>query len=193
MTHCMYDVEADPYSYPGTNVLKNKLDLKDAGKLAEFEAEITNQRAQEPLPEGKLDYAHYKAIHHHLFQDVYERAGKARDVRIGKDGNWFCFPEHIDDQMDRLFTSLAKDGHLRGLDAGAFAKKAAHYLAELNAIHPFREGNGRTQLSFLTLLAEQAGHPLDLSKLDPGEMLDATIMSFGGDEVALEKLLLGLL
>jgi cell filamentation protein len=189
----MYDVEADPYSYPGTSVLKNKLGLKDAARLAEFEAEITNQRAQEALPDGKLDYAHYKAIHHHLFQDVYDWAGKPREVRIGKDGNWFCFPEHIDAQMNGLSGRLAKDKYLVGLDAGTFAKKAAHYLAELNAIHPFREGNGRTQLSFLTLLAEQAGHSLDFSKLDPGEMLDATIMSFGGDEAALEKLLLGLL
>jgi cell filamentation protein len=95
--------------------------------------------------------------------------------------------------MNGLFEHLAKDKHLVGLDAGTFANKAAHYLAELNAIHPFREGNGRTQLSFVTLLAEQAGHSLDFSKLDPGEMLDATIMSFGGDEAALEKLLLGLL
>ena len=62
----MYDVEVDPYSYPGTNVLKNKLDLRDTDRLAAFEAEITNQRALEPLPEGNFDYAHYRSIHHHL-------------------------------------------------------------------------------------------------------------------------------
>lgn len=189
----MYDVEADPYSYPGTNVLKNKLDLKDAVELAAFEAEITNQRASEPLPEGDFDYTHYRSIHQHLFQDVYDWAGERRDIRIGKDGNWFCFPEHIDEQMNRLLASLAKDNLLSGLDAATFARKAAYYLAELNAIHPFREGNGRTQLSFLTLLAEHAGHPLKLEKLDPAEMLDATIMSFGGDEDALEALLANLL
>jgi len=189
----MYDVEADPYSYPGTTVLKNKLDLRDAEALAAFEAEITNQRANEPFPEGKLDYAYYCDIHHHLFQDVYDWAGKPRNIRIGKDGNWFCFPEHIDEQMNGLFSNLAKDDFLVGLDTAAFVSKAAHYLAELNAIHPFREGNGRTQLSFLTLLAEQAEHPLNLEKLDPKEMLDATIMSFGGDEGALEKLLTSLL
>jgi cell filamentation protein len=189
----MYDVEVDPYSYPGTNVLKNKLDLKDADKLAAFEAEITNQRALEPLPEGSFDYAHYRSIHHHLFQDVYDWAGKQRTIRIGKEGNWFCFPENIEAQMRRIMGELAKDKRLVGLDKAAFAKKVAHYLAELNAIHPFREGNGRTQLSFLILLAEQAGHPLQLEKLDPAEMLDATIMSFGGDKRALEKLLAGLL
>lgn len=189
----MYDVEADPYSYPGTNVLKNKLGLKDPAELAAFEAEITNQRALEPLPEGNFDYAHYRSIHRHLFQDVYDWAGERREIRIGKDGNWFCFPEHVDGQMNKILSQLAKDKHLTGLDASAFAKKAAHYLAELNAIHPFREGNGRTQLSFLILLAEHAGHPLKLEKLDPAEMLDATIMSFGGDEGALEQLLASLL
>jgi cell filamentation protein len=189
----MYEVEHDPYSYPGTNVLKNRLGLKDAAELAAFEAEITNQRAQEPLPEGNFDYAHYRSIHRHLFQDVYEWAGERRNVRIGKDGSWFCFPEHIDDGMNRLFAKLAEDGYLADLDAASFAKKAAHYLAELNAIHPFREGNGRTQLSFLALLAERAGHPLKLDKLDPAQMLEATIMSFGGDEDALDKLLASLL
>lgn len=189
----MYEIEADHYCYPGTNVLKNKLDLKDPAELAAFEAEITNQRAQEPFPEGGFDYAHYLSIHRHLFQDVYEWAGKRRDIRIGKDGNWFCFPEHIDDQMNRLFAELAEDRYLTDLDDAAFAKKAAHHLAELNAIHPFREGNGRTQLSFLTLLADQAGHPLKMDRLDPTLMLEATIMSFGGDEGALEKLLASLL
>ncbi len=189
----MYDVEADPYSYPGTTVLKNKLDLRDQEDLTAFEAEITNQRSQEPLPEGDLDYAHYRAIHKHLFQDVYEWAGVRREVRIGKNGNWFCFPEHVDAQMQRLFVALAKENHLRNLDAATFAKRTAHYLAELNAIHPFREGNGRAQLSFLVLLADQAGHPLRMEKLDPELMLEATIMSFGGNEGALEKLLAGLL
>ena len=46
-----------------------------------------------------------------------------------------------------MFADLTAQDHLSGLDAAAFAEKAAHVLAELNAIHPFREGNGRTQLS----------------------------------------------
>jgi cell filamentation protein len=185
----MYDVESDPYSYPGTNVLRNKLGLRSAEELVAFEAEITSQRASEPLPEGDFDYAHYRSIHHHLFQDVYEWAGQQRMVRIGKDGNWFCFPEHIEGQMNRLLSDLSEENLLTGLDGASFARRAAHYLAELNAIHPFREGNGRAQLSFVTLLAENAGHPLKLDELDPSEMLDATILSFGGDEGALERLL----
>jgi cell filamentation protein len=81
-----------------------------------------------------------------------------------------------------LFSWLADEKHLAGLSAEGFAKKAAHLLAELNAIHPFREGNGRTQLSFLAILADQAGHPLDMDKLKPKAMLKATIASFDSDE-----------
>lgn len=71
-----------------------------------------------------------------------------------------------------------------------FAQNAAHFLAEPNAIHPFREGNGRTQLTFLALLADRAGHPLDLDKLDPDVMLDAMVRSFNGDESAVVHLLI---
>jgi cell filamentation protein len=84
--------------------------------------------------------------------------------------------------MKKLFAGLAKEKNFKGLDAERFASKTTHFLTELNAIHPFREGNGRTQLSFLTLLAERAGHPLDLDNLDPQEILAATIKSFGGNE-----------
>ncbi len=190
----MYEVEDDKlYCFPGTTILKNRLDLKDAAELAAFEAEISSQRATEPLPEGQLDAAHYKAIHHHLFQDVYDWAGEIRKIRIGKDGNWFCFPEHIDSQMQALFSWLAEENYLRGLDAQQFAARAAHFLAEMNAIHPFREGNGRAQLSFLVMLAEQAGHPLDLEKLEPQEILDATIESFDADEAPLAEIIAGLL
>jgi cell filamentation protein len=83
------------------------------------------------------------------------------------------------------FGELQTDGFLQGLDESAFADKAAHFLAELNVIHAFREGNGRSQLTFFTLLADYAGHPIDLDKLDPSEMLDAMIASFDGDEAEL--------
>jgi cell filamentation protein len=185
----MYEAESDPYCYPGTDVLINKLDLRDQSALAAFEAEITAQRAAEPLPAGNLGYRHYRAIHRHLFQDVYAWAGKPRTVRVAKEGSAFCYPEHIDREMRRLFADLSSRRHLRGLDAATFARQAAHVLAELNAIHPFREGNGRTQLAFLTLLAERAGHPLHLERLEPKTILEATIASFGGDEAPLAGLI----
>ena len=185
----MYEAGQDPYCYPGTTVLKNRLGLRTPAELQAFEAEITAQRAAEPLPAGRLSYAHYKAIHRHLFQDVYSWAGRIRTIRIAKSANAFCYPEHIDREMHRLFAELARRHYFRGMDANGFTERAAHFLAELNAIHPFREGNGRTQLSFLTLLAERAGHPLRLERLIPQEILDAIIKSFGGNETPLRKAL----
>jgi len=179
----MYEVENDAiYCYAGTDVLRNKLDIKDATELANFEAEISNQRAQEPIPPGDLDYAHYCALHKHLFQDVCDWAGELRKIRIGKGGNWFCFPENIHFEMTKLFASLAEQNSFSGLGKIEFPKRSAHFLAELNAIHPFREGNGRTQLSFLGIMAEQAGHPLDFEQLDPDKILAAIIESFTGGE-----------
>jgi cell filamentation protein len=185
----MYDAVDDPYTYENSTVLINKLDLRDQAALDDFEAEISSARANEPLPEGDLDFAHYCMVHHHLFQDVYEWAGTPRTVRISKRGNPFCFPEHIDAQASKLFADLKARKHLENLPANEFAERAAHFLAELNAIHAFREGNGRTQLTFFALLAERAGHPLDFEKLDPDVMLKAMIASFGGDESELKEVI----
>jgi cell filamentation protein len=121
----MYEVENDTiYCYPGTDVLKNKLDIRDAAELAAFEIETSNQRAQEPIARGDLDYAFYCALHKHLFQDVYNWAGELRKVRIGKAGNWFCFPENIDAEMTKLFASLARQNNLASLSRTEFAKKS---------------------------------------------------------------------
>lgn len=184
-----YDAFDDPYCYEGSSVLKNKLDLRTEGELTAFEHAISSQRAEEPLPAGDLDQRHYCALHRHFYQDVYDWAGELRTVRTAKGGNMFCYPENIVAQLANLFRDLASAKHFRGLDADAFAVAAAHFLAELNAIHPFREGNGRTQLVFLKLLANAAGHSIDLERLDPPAMLQAMIASFGGAEEALARLI----
>jgi cell filamentation protein len=185
----MHDAIDDPYTYENSTVLVNKLDLLDQGELDDFEAEISSARAGEPLPDGKLDFAHFCAIHHHLFQDVYDWAGKIRTVRISKQGSAFCFPEHIDAEAAKLFSDLKAADHFENLPATEFAEKSAHFLAELNALHAFREGNGRAQLTFFALLADRAGRSLDFNKLDPAAMLNAMISSFGGDEAELAKVI----
>jgi cell filamentation protein len=185
----MYDAVEDPYTYKNSTVLKNKLDLRSQVELDAFEAEISSARADEPLPDGTLDFAHYRAIHHHLFQDVYEWAGQPRTVRISKGGNPFCFPENIESQANRIFDDLRAADYFRNLDPPEFSDKAAHFLAELNAIHAFREGDGRAQLSFFVLLADQAGYPLDLEMLDPAQMLIAMIASFDGHESELSEII----
>jgi cell filamentation protein len=185
----MYDAIADDYCYPGTTILKNKLDLRDADELANFEAEVSDARADEEIPDGDLDFAHFKAVHRHLFHDVYDWAGEIRTVRMSKDRSMFCFPENIESEAKKLFTELKQDTFLQGLTAEDFAEKSAHFLSELNAIHAFREGNGRTQLSFFLLLADQAGHSMDLERFDPDGFLEAMITSFKGDKVPLTAII----
>jgi cell filamentation protein len=103
---------------------------------------------------------------------------------MAKSASVFCYPENIAREMNRAFAELKTAEFLRGLTVEAFATGAAHFLADLNAIHPFREGNGRTQLIFLAAVAEHAGHPLDPTRLDREGYLSAIIRSFNGDERA---------
>jgi cell filamentation protein len=189
----MYDAVDDPYTYENSTVLIHKFGLRGQSELDDFEAEITNARAGEPLPEGDLDFAHFCAIHRHLFQDVFEWAGTPRTVRISKQGSAFCFPEHIDTQATKLFSELKAKEYLEKLSADEFAENSAHFLAELNAIHTFHEGNGHTQLTFFALLADRAGQALDFEKLDPDAMLHAMIVSFDGDESDLKAIIKNLI
>ncbi|MGR6431024.1 Fic/DOC family protein [Rhizobium sp. PAMB 3174] len=177
-----YNAVDDPLCYPGTHILRNKEDIRDQDELDEFEQLMFDSRAGEDLPEGDLDFEHYKALHHHFFQDVYAWAGHVRSIRTGKGDNWFCYPEYIDDYAERLFRQLAERGHLaHAADTDAFSEGAAWFLSEINAIHPFREGNGRIQLVFLTMLARNAGLELDEDHLRPEPFLTAMIRSFSGD------------
>lgn len=188
-----YEAVADPYCYPGTTVLKNIPYIRGEVALAEFEAVSTAQRSDEPLPLGRLSVSYYRSIHRHLFQDVYPWAGRFRTVRIGKDGSAFCYPENIAREMKNLFAGLKQNRYLAGLSREEFASAAAHFIATLNAIHPFREGNGRTQTTFLALLADHAGHPLKFDRLTPKGFLAAMITSFQGDEQPLATELLRLI
>ncbi len=182
----MYAASDDPYVYPGTDVLKNLMDIRDAQTLEAFELEMTTLRADEALPTGDFDPSHYRSIHRHLFQDVYEWAGEYRTIRTGKGGNWFCYPEYIQPETEKLFAGLSANGLFVGGSVDQFVEAAATFLSELNAIHPFREGNGRAQLAFMHELAGKAGHPLDLEKLRPQHFLQAMIASFAGELAALK-------
>lgn len=189
----MYDAISDPYCYPGTAILKNVRGLRDQAALDMYEAAMSAQRADEPLPHGLFSPTHYCAIHKHLFGDVYRWAGRYRRVRLSKGGNMFCYPEHIRGEMTKLFKGARTRSHYGALPAPRFAAELSHFLAELNAIHPFREGNGRTQLTFAVMMASRAGHPLNLDKLDPNRFLNAMIASFKGTERALKAEVLSLL
>lgn len=178
----MYDAVNDPYCYFGTKVLKNRSNIRRAKELREFELALTTQRFDEPLPRGRFSVSHYCAVHRHLFGDVYSWAGNFRTVRIFKNESAFCYPEHIAKEMRRLFADLYKRGRLHDLSQTEFANQSAHFLSELNAIHAFRDGNGRAQLAFVIMLADHAGHSFDLKKLRPNNFLKAMVASFFGDE-----------
>ncbi|MGT2481837.1 Fic/DOC family protein [Methylobacterium oryzae CBMB20] len=111
----MYEAIDDPYCYQGTTVLRNKLGIREAEQLTAFEEEISKARAGEPLPSGRLTPTHYRAIHRHLFQDVYGWAGQLRRVRIAKGGSMFAYPEHLAANLQGLFQELRRRHGLRGL------------------------------------------------------------------------------
>jgi cell filamentation protein len=178
MTDVGYDAFDDPYCYSGTGVLRNKAGLRDAEALEAFELEMTSLRAEEELPDGRCSPTHYRAVHRHLFQDVYSWAGRYRTVRTSKGGNPFCFPEHIPAQMDALFAQLQVGPCLAPPDNATFVSAAAEFLGELNAIHPFREGNGRSQLAFMHLIGLRAGFPFDFVGVRRETFLPAMIASY---------------
>ena len=181
----MYQAVSDPDCYKGTSVPKNRLGTRKQDVLDEFEAAFTARRFRSPLPQGSLTPTHYCSVHRHLFGDIYAWAGRFRITRISKGDSTFCYPENIPAQMRALFGALKAENCFSGLDPQGFSTRSAHFLAELNAIHAFREGNGRTQLAFFTLLADRAGHPVRQATLQPEAILDAMIASFKGDEALL--------
>jgi len=128
---------------------------------------------------GAYDRTHLQAIHKHIVQDVYEWAGKLRTVEIAKPGSpFFAFQRYVIPSLDTLTAQLKAEDHFRGLVADDFAIRAGHYLGEVNAIHPFREGNGRTQQEFVRALALEAGHRIAWAKVSREQMYAASKISF---------------
>jgi cell filamentation protein len=181
----------DPYVYPGTSTLKNLRDIRDPEELRAFEARASFTRLTElqvrPI-EGNFDRAHLQAIHKHIFQDVYAWAGKPREnVDIAKPGSpFFALSQFIVPSLDEVFAKLRAEQYLRGLDADAFALRAGYYLGEINAVHPFREGNGRAQQEFIRELGERSGHRIEWSRVSREMMYHTSELSFrGGDSSGL--------
>ena len=182
--------DSDPYLYPGTDVLRNVPGLRDSEQLAAFEALNTAARAYELLQNptvGEFDTAHLKAIHKYIFRDVFAWAGEFRTTVLGKaeyfgkPPTWFTAPHLLEHEADRIFEPLKRTSLLRGLHRVEFAQRAARLLAEINSLHPFREGNGRTQRLFVDALARQAGHELHFDIVSRERMVRASIQANGGN------------
>ena len=181
------------YTLPDGQTLKDKLGATSCDALVVAETEYVQSRLIEieigQGPTGSFDAAHLKAIHRHLFQDVYEWAGHTRDERAALsdgttatepflrkiDGKPFMEGRFIGEALDGIARKLAHADYLRGLTRGEFANRAADAMIDLNAVHPFREGNGRTQRVFIEALAREAGHQLDFSVVSRERMIQASI------------------
>lgn len=167
------------YCYPGTDFLINKENITDAKALDEYEADVTIIRQYEleieHIVKGKFGRTHLKRIHKYIFQDIYPFAGKYRVENISKGSTDFCKSEFIEDNLGKILKELKNDGYLRGISAEEFAGKAAYYMAEINMIHPFREGNGRSIREFMRQLASYSGHIINWSLIDKEILLNATI------------------
>lgn len=179
---------------PGSGVLHNRLAISDPERLREVEAGLTFAALAElgtrTLP-GSYDLAHLRSFHREIFGDLYPWAGEIRVVGIAK-SDPFCLPHHIEAYSAEVFGGLAKERYLRGLPRHSFLDRLTHYFAEVNAIHPFREGNGRTQRAFFRQLSREAGWPIDWSDLDPDANVAASMASLRGDNRPLRRLLDGL-
>jgi cell filamentation protein len=186
-----YDI-ADTYCYDDSSVLKNKLGLQDQDKLDTFEADITALRIIEldnnPVL-GQFDLEHLQKIHFHVFQDLYDWAGKIRTVDIWKDESHFANIRMIDSAANKVFTDLAKENFFQDKDKKFVATRLAHYLSELNVLHPFRDGNGRTQRIFISQLAQRSRYQLNYADLDKRVIYTAMEKAFFGDESQLAELI----
>jgi len=153
-----------------------------------------------PIP-GNFDAGHLKAIHQHLFQDVFEWAGRTRDEKVTLsdgtvatepllrkvDGNLFMVAPMIPTELHALAGKLKAAAYLNGLVREEFAERAAKIIIDLNAVHPFRDGNGRTQRVFIRQLAEQAGHELDFSVVSRARMIQASVAANDHDDNSLMR------
>ncbi len=183
------------YEIPGTFVLKNKLGAKSNEILDEKQADLTAHRQAEIHigrgPRGNFDANLIKALHGYIFQDVFEWAGHTRNEKFKLSdgtivsepsirkvgGDPFAHASRIRSKLALLSKQISEKNCLMNLPRKEFAKQAAFLFGDLNSIHPFREGNGRTQRAFFRLIAEQAGHKLNFSGITHHRMAVASAMA----------------
>lgn len=168
------------YCYPYSDVLINRFNIRDLELLSLKERQLTTLRliqlAVKPIC-GDFGLKHLQKIHKYIFQDLYEWAGEIRNVNIGK-GNWFCLTENINSEADRIFQGIRKENYLKDLNIDNFSDRISYYASEINALHPFREGNGRTTREFIRCLAIEAGYEIEYSNINKDQLFNAFVKSF---------------
>lgn len=169
--------------YENTTCLINKFDIRDEEKLKKLEADITFAKAtileSNPISD-KFDLEHYKAIHRFLFEDIYVWAGSFRTVDMAKKGTSFCSADQLDDVAKNCFGRLAESNLFSDLDRDEFIDAIVDFYCVTNMLHPFREGNGRTQRIFISQLIHHNGYDFDFSDIDSDDLMIATIQAANG-------------
>lgn len=169
--------------YDGTTCLINKYNITDEEILKDLETTVTFSKITEytlnPLFDT-FDVEHYKAIHKYIFEDIYDWAGEYRTVDMTKKGTIFAKAEKIDSLMNNCFDRLNKMNCFQGLSFDEFINNIVDFYCVTNMIHPFREGNGRTQRLFLSQLISLNNYTIDFSDIDRDELMIATIQASNG-------------
>ncbi|MBQ4161100.1 MAG: Fic family protein [Clostridia bacterium] len=176
----VYTTTQSIYCYPDSNVLKNKLNIRDNKLLKTAEEEITLIKQMELLKnpiKGNFSKAHLMNIHKFIFEDIYSFAGKIRREQISKADTMFYPPNLIDRELNNVFAKIKEKNMLKEIDIEKVFDSLAYVMAELNIIHPFREGNGRTIREFIRLIAKRMGYDLNWGNVDKEELLEASIQS----------------
>lgn len=176
-----YDARNSIYCYEGTDVLINNLDIHDNSRLKDAERKIVAAKLlllrQADKTLGKFDKEHFTSIHKFLFEDIYPFAGKFRTENIAKDSFTFADFKFIDQELDRILDELKDKNYFSLQSKEELALSLANLISDLNVLHPFREGNGRTIREFIRELALKNGYVLDLRNADAKDILDASIES----------------
>lgn len=189
-----YDVGADPYTDPQTGVLYNRLGLQSQDELDTAEAQITainiSRLTMMPVLAGPVyDVDSLRYIHKKLFEQIYDWAGDFRTVELHKDTTSFGRVEHLLASAQQLFRELSVDKVLTSSsELSEVVERLAYYYGGLNVLHAFREGNGRTNRTFLGIVADNLGYHIAWDKMDPAENIAASVASYHGDDKLLQKM-----
>ena len=169
--------------YEGTTCLINKFGIRDEKELSQLETLITTAKCEklekEPI-EGDFGFKHYRSIHRFIFEDLYAWAGEVRTVSMSKKGTVFAEPESIEDLAEKIFTGLQQERCYIGYEEGRYTDAIGDLYCKINILHPFREGNGRTQRGFLAQVIRNSGRDINLATIDTDELMIATIRSANG-------------
>lgn len=167
----------DPYIDPRTGILRNLIGATTYSKLRKAEGDIVTlaEVSIKAIPHT-VDLIELRKIHKGLFNKIYDWAGELRTVDIRKGSEeYFLDYNYIENGAKFVFEELSKENYLQGLNREDFAKRLAYFYEQLNFVHPFREGNGRTQRIFWQRIANGAGYKIDWSKVVGGELDNASL------------------